>query len=185
MDTETILLISAPQDFANRFEVESLGLTLCDLASRQSGAGWAGWLESGVLKVRIHGISLDEVREWTSAYFAAAEKKAKSISVVEQQATKIPLPDVAVGEIPWGTVLRQKFTKKLLHLLPEGACVTSSVFGAGEKIFSEHLGPLETRERTWRRATLAGANNRLCRLLWTKDDFGGRDSASNVPPALR
>ena len=34
MSTETVLLISAPQDFANRFEVKSLGLTLCNQADR-------------------------------------------------------------------------------------------------------------------------------------------------------
>ena len=53
----------------------------------------------------------------------------------------------------------------------------STVF---REIFSERLGPLETRETTWRRATLAGANNRLCRLLWTEDEFNGLSLASST-----
>jgi hypothetical protein len=34
MSAETVFLISGPQDYTNRFEVESLGLTLCDQASK-------------------------------------------------------------------------------------------------------------------------------------------------------
>lgn len=185
MNTETVLLISAPQDFANRFEVESLGLTLCNQADRHGGAGWAGWLQSGVMNVRIHRVPLDEVRKWMKAYFASAEKRAKSVSIVEQQTEETPLPNVAAGDIPWGTVLRQKLTKKLLRLLPEGVYVTSNLFSGGEEIFSERLGSLETRETTWRRATLAGANSRLCRLLWTEDEFNGLSLASHVPQAQR
>ena len=185
MSTETVLLISAPQDFATRFEVESLGLTLCDQASRQGGAGWAGWLESGVLKVRIHRVPLDEIRTLLNANFASALEKAQKFSVVEQQLEEAPLPNVAAGEIPWGTVLRQKLTKKLLRLLPEGVYVTSNLFSGSEEIFSERPGSLETRETTWRRATLAGANNRLCRLLWTEDEFNGLSLASYVPEVER
>jgi hypothetical protein len=100
MSAETVFLISAPQDYMNRFEVESLGLTLCDQASKRGGAGWAGWLESGVLKVRLHRLPLEETRMLMNAYFASAEKRAKSISVVEQQAEETPLPNVIAGEIP-------------------------------------------------------------------------------------
>ena len=82
-------------------------------------------------------------------------------------------------------MLRQKLTKKLLGLLPEGVYVTSNLFSGGEEIFSERLGPLETRETTWRRATLAGANNRLCRLLWIEDDFNGPRLTNHTPPAQR
>ena len=101
-------------------------------------------------------------------------------SVVEQQVDETPLPDVAAGEIPRGTVLRQKLTKKLLRLLPGGAYITSNLFSGGEEIFSERLGPPETCATAWRRAMLAGANNRLCRLLWTEDDFNGLNLASHI-----
>ena len=185
MGTETVLLISAPQNFVDRFEVESLGLTLCNQADRQGGADWAEWLKSGVMKVRIHRVPLEEIRRWTNAYYASAEKRAKSVSVVEQQAEETPLPNIAAGEIPWGTVLRQKLTKNLLQMLPEGAYITSNLFSGGEEIFSERLGSLESRETTWRRATLASANNRLCRLLWTEDDFNGLSLASLDPKAQR
>ena len=181
MNTETVLLISGPQDAWSRFGTESLGLTLCNEAGKGGGAGWAGWLQLGVLKVPIQRVPLEEIRKWMKAYFTAAEKTARSVSVVQQLAEKTPLPNVAAGEIPWGTVLRQKLTRKLLKLLPEGAYVTSNLYGGGEEIFSERLGPLETRETTWRRATLADANNRLCRLLWTEDDFNGLSLSNHAP----
>ena len=95
------------------------------------------------------------------------------------------LPDIAVGEIPWGTLLGRKLTKNLLRLLPEGVYVTSNLFSGGEEIFSERLGSLEICETAWRRATLAGANDRLRRLLWTEDDFNGLSLASHVQKAHR
>ena len=178
MPTENILLISGPQDFMGRFEAESLGLSLCNEASRRGGDGWAGWLEPGVLKVRIHGMSLDEIRSLMNAYFESAQKHGRSISIIEQQADATPLPNVIAGEIPWGTVIRQKLTKKLLKILPEGAYLVSNSYSEGEEIFSERLGAPETRETTWRRALISGANNRLCRLVWKEVDFNGPD----LPP---
>lgn len=120
-----------------------------------------------------------------NAYFAVAERTTKAVAVVEQQVEEAPFPNIAAGEIPWGTVLRQKLTKKLLGLLPEGAYVVSTVYNGAEKALSEKLGPPESRETVWRRATLVGANNRLCRLVWTEDDFNGLSLASDVPPARR
>ena len=37
----------------------------------------------------------------------------------------------------------------------------------------------------WRRTTLADANNRLCRLIWTEDDFNGLSLASYMPHGER
>ncbi len=185
MSTETVLLIIAPNDFTSRLDVESLGLELCDAVNRRGGAGWAGWLESGALKVRIQRVPPDEVHLLMDAYFTTAEKAAKSVSLVEQQVEETPLPDIAAGNIPWGTVVRQKLTKKFLGSLPEGAYVASTVYNGTEEALSEKLGPPESRETVWRRAVLAGANNRLCRLVWTDVDFNRLNLASDVPQALR
>ena len=179
MGTETVLLISAPQDFVNRFNPESLGIELCEAARQRGGAGWARWLESGVLKLRIRGVFLDEIRTLLHTNFTSVSENSRMLSVVAQQTNETPWPDVAAGEIPWETVHRQKLTEKFLRLLPEGVYVTSDLFNGGEEIFSERLGPLETRETTWCRAALAGANNRLCRLFWTEDDFN-RLSLTNL-----
>ena len=135
------------------------------------------------MKVRIQRVPSEEVHLLMNAYFTTAERTAKSVSVVEQQVEEMPLPDIAAGDIPWGTVVRQKFTKKLLGLLPEGAYVVSTVYNGSEEALSEKLGPPETREAFWRRAVLAGVNNRLCRLVWTDIDFNGLSLASDVPPA--
>lgn len=175
MPAETILLFSTKQDFSSRFYAESIFLSLFETAKPLGGVCWAGWLESGVLKVRIQGISFDEIRVTMNVFLEGSQRDGHSISVIERQAESTPLPNVQAGEIPWGTVIRQKLTKKLLKLLPEGAYLLSNLYSinTGEEVFSEHLGNAETRESTWRRAVLAGANNRTCRLVWTETDFNG------------
>lgn len=174
MDGETVLLISGDPDAWARFQIESVGNSLTELVAREGGVAWAGWTENG-LKVRIQGFSTETLRELLDAYLAAVQKRHGASSVVEQQVPASPLPDIAAGEIPWGTVLRQKLTKKFLYALPEGACVVSNLYGGDEEIFAERVGPPESREIIWKRAVLAGANNRLCRVVWTQVDFDGVD----------
>jgi len=183
MPPEKILLIASPGDFMSRFGVESLGQALCEEASRRGGGGWAGWLESGILKVRIHGMATDEIRPLMNAYIESMQRHGGTVSWIEQQTRATPLPNIQAGEIPWGTVIRQKLTKRLLKLLPEGAYLVSNLHGSGgEEIFAERLGAAETREAVWCRAQLTGASNRLCRLIWTEVDFNGPDLPSPNPP---
>jgi hypothetical protein len=134
------------------------------------------------LKVRIHGLPLDEIRMLLNANFASAVENAKSFSVIEQQVDPTPLPNVMAGEIPWGTVMRQKLTKKLLNSCLRALTLFSTAT-LGEEIFWEHLGAPETRDTTWKRAVIAGANNQLCRLLWTEEDFNGPDFLRQGPRA--
>ena len=189
MPTETILLISTKnQDFVSRFTVEGLGIALSDELSRLGGACWTGWIELGILKVRIQGVPIDKIRYLMNSCFESEQRKGGTISVVEHQAEVTPLPNVQAGDIPWGTVVRQKLTKKLIKLLPEGAYLLSNVYSSvtGEEKFSVQLGNLATREETWRLAVIAGANNRLCRLVWTEIDFNGfRFPEGNLPKTRR
>lgn len=125
----------------SRFGAEDLGVGLCVQASRRGGAGWAGWLESGILKVRIHGMPLDELRSLMNAYIKTMQTHGNTVSLIGQQTGSTPLPNIQAGEIPWGTVIRQKLTKKLLKLLPGGAYLVSNLGDSGrEPIFSERLG---------------------------------------------
>ena len=137
------------------------------------------------MKVCIRRVPLEDIRRWTNAYFASAEKRAKSVSLVEQQAEE----DAVARCCHWGNFLgygpTAKTHEKLLRTLPAGVYGTSNLFSGGEEIFSERLGPLETRETAWRRATHTGANNRLCRLLWTEEDVNGLSLANHVPQAQR
>ena len=186
MPPENILLISTPGDFMSRFGVEDLGLGLCVQASRRGGAGWAGWLEAGLLKVRIHGMPVDELRSLMNACIESMQIHGNTVSFIEQQTGATSLPKIQTGEIPWGTVIRQKLTKKLLKLLPEGAYLVSNSGDSGrEPIFAERLGGAETREAVWRRAQLTGASNRLRRLVWTEVDFNGPDLPSPHPQEPR
>lgn len=157
----------------SRFSAESLGLALCEEASRRERGGWAGLLESGILKVRIHGMPLDDIRPLMTAFIESIQRNGATVSLIEQQTGATPLPTIHAGEIPWGTVIRQKLTTRLLDLLPEGAYLVLNSYGSGgEGIFAERLGGADTREEVWRRAQLTGASNRLCRLVWTEVDSG-------------
>ena len=69
----------------SRFGVEDLGLGLCVQASRRGGAGWAGWLEAGILKVRIHGMPVDELRSLMNACIESMQIHGNTVSFIEQQ----------------------------------------------------------------------------------------------------
>jgi len=168
MSTESVLLISGKPDWGSRFSVECLGLTMCECAAKRGGKAWAGWLRSDALKIRIQGLPPDEIHTMMVPYYAAVERTGGSLSVVEQQVAPAPLPDVAAGEIPWGTVIREKLTRRLLQHLPEGAYIHSNDHA---RKLSERLGPLETRETVWKRAKIVGAANRICRVVWTEKDL--------------
>jgi hypothetical protein len=112
--SETVLLISGKVSWLSRFNIESAGLSLCDLARKGNGDGWAGWLPSGAMQVRLHGMSLEDIHILMDAFFVSAVKAAESVSVAERQAAAAPLPDINGGDIPWGTVIRQPLTKTLL-----------------------------------------------------------------------
>ena len=173
MAMETVLLISGNQDFASRLTTETVGLSLCLEARHRGGDGWAGWLRTGDLTVRIHGFPLATFHTYMDACFASIGQTASSVRVVEKQVEKTPLPNVKAGDIPWGTLIREKLTKKLLKLLPEGAYVVSNLYAGHEEIFAVRLLGKGTRDDLWGRAVRVGANKGLCRLVWTDVDFNG------------
>jgi hypothetical protein len=128
----------------------------------------------------------DEIRPLMNAYIESMQRHGGTVSWIEQQTRATPLPNIQAGEIPWGTVIRQKLTKRLLKLLPEGVYLVSNSYrNGGEEIFADRLGGAETREAVWCRAQLTGASNRLCRLIWTTVDFNGPDLPPLHPPEPR
>lgn len=138
MSTESVLLISGKPDWGSRFSMECLGLGMCECTTRRGGKAWAGWLPSGALKIRIQGLAPDEIRKMMTAYFSAIERRHGSLSVVEQQVAPAPLPNVVAGDIPWGTVICEKLTRRLLQILPEGAYIHSNDLA---RKLPERLGP--------------------------------------------
>jgi hypothetical protein len=108
-----------------------------------------------------------------TAYFDSAIKNGKTIAIVEQQVEASTLPNVDEGDIPWGTVIQKKLTKKLLNLLPECSYLISNLFTNEGEFYSETLGGPETRATSWRRAVLAEVANRTCRVVWTESDYNG------------
>ena len=178
---EKVLLISCPQDWKARFDIESIGTGLCDQVERQGGKGWAGWTDAG-LKIRLHGMPAGLLNELMTTYFDAAKKLGEAVSVAEQEVNATPLPDLDAGEIPWGTVIRRKLTKKLLKSLPDGVWLASNLIHGSEEVLLDRIGPTATREVVWKRAVLVGANNRLCRVVWYEVDFDSPNLAGrNIP----
>lgn len=65
-----------------------------------------------------------------------------------------------------------RLTKKFLMGLPEGLYLVSNmILGPDKSIFSEKVAPLSEREEQWKRIAKVGADQRLCYVYRTEDDY--------------
>lgn len=75
-------------------------------------------------------------------------------------------------KIPWGSVLRERLSRKLLMKLPAGAFVVSNGYRPfGGRLFAEPVGTPESRDAQWARIRTAGAAGRLCYVIWSAAHF--------------
>ena len=173
METESVLLFRVPLDASSRHRVESDLFSTALLIRQFGGKAWLGWTEADWLKLRVQATPVERTRKAVADALENLPEPLRSSVAVreEQEVAPTPLPAVDTGDVPWGTVLHEKLTKRFLGLLPEGCYVLSNCYGGAEQIFSERIGPPNAREVAWRRAKIAGANGRLCRVVWTETDF--------------
>ncbi len=172
MDDEIVLTLSCPPVYRSRQSAEALSLSLLKQARSCGGSGWAAWTGHGLI-VRLHDVASDDLQPIVRAWVDAAQREGESLGIVQQRKPAEPLPD-ATGEIPWGTIVHARLTKKLLNQVPQRAWVISNCYGrGGEPIFEQRLGPPETREAAWALAVSTGANNRVCRVAWTSVELDG------------
>lgn len=173
METELVLLISVPNDAWSRFTLEGIAWELVGTSATAQSRGWAGWTPAG-LKIRVEGAAINDIRRRLDNYIERVMAARGSLEVVEKEVGANPLPNVFAGDIPTGTVLRAKLTKKLFDLLPEGAGILSNCYDVdSNSTFAKWIGSARTRPALWRDAKNAGAHNRLFRLVWTELDLNG------------
>ena len=172
MNDEVLLIVACSCNYASRANTEALALGLLNHVIRDGGAGWAGWVNDR-LNVRMQNTDFDKLQPIVVAWVHAAERDAESLTIVQQRRPKRPLPNPK-AEIPWGTVVHTRLTRKLLNQLPEGAWVISNCYArTGEPIFEQRLGFPDTREAAWHLAIEARANNRICHVAWTDIELNG------------
>lgn len=168
MSSETVVQIVAPSDAESRWRLEQVAHCLRKIVEERGGNLWAGWTDA-LLRIRIQGVPR---HRFENPFNAGIEffGKDKPIRVVTREEPRRPLPDLASGEIPWGTVMREKLTKRLLKLLPEGSRFTFRVLPCGRTL-QVVVGTPDTRDETWEDVKKAGGAYRLIRLVWTDEDF--------------
>jgi hypothetical protein len=90
--------------------------------------------------------------------------------------TQLP-PNVISGEF-----FRQKFTKKLLMGLPQGAWLVGNCIPR----WTAHLSDRTDAQRVWKQATECRATHRLVSVLWSEQDVKIFTSTedSHVPPTI-
>ena len=161
---ETVILIQSP----DRHVAEHFAIYLCRVARLSGGTSWAGWGRP-TLKIRIQGIPRAQVLAAKRMIEDCALRAKLSLDLTEMETLATPLPDVVWGAIKWGTVLKQRLTKRLLLGLPPGACVVvpplNKKMDACDPGFFAVMED-ENRKDCWRRAVQAKAAYRICRVTW-------------------
>lgn len=139
---------------------------LCNFAQREGGRACARW-SCPTLKVRIQGVSRARVRVVLKALTDCCLRSAMTIVFIETQEAAAPIGDSIGAQVPWGTFVRQRLTKRLLYALPEGAYVIE----CKTRLLAERLGVAEERESVWRRAVASRAAYHVCSVAWSLDQF--------------
>lgn len=121
--------------------------------------------------IRVHDGDVAIVGSYVDELTRHTKLRRSDLTVVVKSQPATPLPELTpTAPIPWGTLLNEKLTKRLLERLPVGAFVMSTVFGMdGRTVFAERIG--EDRLSLWKRAVTVGASGRACRVFWFQDDF--------------
>jgi len=81
--------------------------------------------------------------------------------------------------------LSLKLSKKILLAAPEGAYLVSNCFRGftTESVFEEIVAPLQVRAEQWERIIAAKADQRLCRVFATQQDYQAWLRNVLAPPA--
>ncbi len=168
MKMETVILMQT----RNWNTAEHLARFLCSSARHRGGSAWAGWARP-TLRIRLQGISRAGILTAQREIEAFALQRNISLSIVEKHTKATPIPNLACGIIPWGSLVKQRLTKALLLALPEEACVRvrarGNRNGGGFAGFTGRLDSVEAAGDVWLRAVAAKAANRVCRVTWPRD----------------
>ena len=166
--TLTSLSIACPRDPHSRYLVESLGLAVSGEARKQGWRSSVHWVGQQLI-VRIQNGDPGHVRIYLRIFEEQAQRKGWTLAFSETTAPGELLPNKP-GQIEWGRVTREKLTREFLEQLPEGVFLTSNLLDNDRPAFAEQIIGSD-RSLLWAKAKRCGAAHRLCRLLWSEEDF--------------
>jgi hypothetical protein len=126
------------------------------------------------LRIRLQGVSRAVILKAQRQIEAYVRQLNLSLFMVEKHMKATPMPNLACGIIPWGSLVsKQRLTKRLLMTLPQGAGVSVRARhdrrGGDFAGFFTKLNAVETVDDIWRRAIAAKAANRVCRVTWPRE----------------
>ena len=146
---------------ANQHVDNGMFITFVVSELKKLGASvWVGRSQQEAV-LRIQDIEPSKVNDLVPQ-LAGYYRDTNPVHIVQRQVPATPLPGEKGEELPLGTALRERLTKRLLMILPTGSRIISNCFGTG---FNEVLGPRETREETWKRAVKMRAAGRTFMCL--------------------
>lgn len=148
----------------------SLGLSLEQAMRKLGGKCVARWAD-GELTVWTQGIDSQVINQYADAYFDCMRRHGRTVTVtqVEQEAPpNFELPERYLGP---GAIQRERLTRTLILTLPIGKLVVSNEYIDGRSAFAEKMEAFETRLSAWKRVKAACADQRLCQVWETEDDF--------------
>jgi hypothetical protein len=119
----------------------------------------------------VEGLPAPSVDAMLTPFLESVRKRHAALSMVLADGVQMPTGDFPLGSCQAGTIIRERMTKTRFFTLPAGAYVVSNLYLNDKSVFAEQLGHDISREAAWNRAVAAGADRRLCEVLWTKRDF--------------
>ena len=111
--------------------------------------------------LKVQHVSPAAAHNATSALVGQHDPFVRMQIVQVQMVARAVQPQGQIGELPSGTHLRTKLTKRLLMILPTGSRIVANCSPG----LNEILGPRDTRDAPWRRALEREADGRMFMLF--------------------
>ena len=127
----------------------------------------------GTMTVAILGLAPNTIAELLAAWGESIRKQGQAVQFTQRDG--VPAPSGQPGKsapLP-GTLISERLSKKFLSSLPDDCYVISNCLSGAppRPVFAERLGGIRTRAELWKRAVDAGAVGRLCKFVWTEEEF--------------
>jgi hypothetical protein len=162
--------IRGSQEFKFNFELKCLGLEIKKAIEAAGGKCLAIWANS-ILTIVVEGVPPMTIEALLKPFVDSVHKRGGNLSIVQRDAAQAPEGGLPADFCQPGAIIRQKLTRTFLFSLDPGAYVVSNLYANGRSIFAEQLGDKRSRKDSWVRARGKGADQKLCQVVWTEEEF--------------
>jgi hypothetical protein len=170
MKTERVLFIRCGPSADDRRRIEDFSVAICRHAEKLAWKAQARWTKKGIL-VRLRNADAALLHELVTSFTHAAERDGLSLQIAEISRVASKQWRSDNGEIPWGTIIHENLTLRLIRRLPEGALIVSNLLAGGHPILAVRISKNTIAlSHIWDRARRSGAAGRMCRVAWSETD---------------